>query len=93
MTQDNRLSPIQACSFPEYKFSLRFINDNIVQFCNDDGNSPEKLLLLKANVLRLIKETIEIGVSPDKLLLTNFRILSSCHCMKQLGEASKKPVV
>ncbi|KAK7823463.1 hypothetical protein CFP56_035440 [Quercus suber] len=35
MTKDNKLSPMQAGSFPENELSLRFKNDNIAQFRND----------------------------------------------------------
>ena len=73
MNRDNRLSPIQAGSFPENELSLRFINDNFVQFCNDNGNSPKKLLLLKSNTLSSFKEPIESGICPDKLLLAKFK--------------------
>ncbi|KAL4594908.1 hypothetical protein ACB092_12G053300 [Castanea dentata] len=85
MTKDNKLSPIQASSFPENELSLRFINDNIVQFCNDNGNSPKKLLLLKSNTLRFIKEPIELGICPDRLLLAKLKTANFLFFIKQSG--------
>ena len=86
MTKENKLSPIQAGSFPENELSLRFKNDNIVQFRNDPG-IPKKLLLLKSSTLSSIKEPKDLGISPEKLLLAKFRTITACHCMKQSGRA------
>ena len=75
MTKDDRLSPIQAGSFPENELSLRIKNDNLLQFRNDHGNSAKKLFLLKSSTLSFIKEVVKLGISPDKLLFAKFRTI------------------
>ena len=66
------LSTIHLGIIPENLLSLRLISPKTLQFCSDEGMSPYKELFCKLNTLRATREPMELGISPDKLLLPRF---------------------
>ena len=72
---------------PDKLLSWRLINLNFVQFFNDKGIIPLKLLLLKSNASIPSKEPNEIGIFPWKWLFAKLRIFNPSKCIQQLGSS------
>ena len=67
MINEDILSPIQASIVQDNLFFSKCINLNKVQFCKDQGNSPNRLLLLKSNAMSCIKAGFGYKLFPARL--------------------------
>jgi hypothetical protein len=55
--------------YPDKLFSPTSRTNNLLHDCNEVGNNPDKLFLLRCNAVRELREPIVDGISPQKLLL------------------------
>ena len=58
-----------------------------MQFFNDKGSFPLKLLLLKSNVSIPSKEPTELGIFPWNWLFAKLRIFNPSKCIQQSGNS------
>ena len=72
---------------PDKLLSWRLINLNFVQFFNDGGSSPLKLLSLKSNVSIPSKKPTELGIFPWKWLFAKLRIFNLSNWNRQSGSS------
>ena len=79
------LCPIQEGMCPTNSFSATSIVTNFSQFFNENGSFPENLLLYRCKDLRRVKDPMDVGMLPVKLLFPKFRATKLFHFIQQLG--------
>ena len=81
-TKSRWLLPNHISICPDKLLSQRLTNFYFVQFFNEEGSSPVKLLLPKSSISIPSKEPIEFGIFPWKRLFAKLRILSPSKCIQ-----------
>jgi hypothetical protein len=79
------LFPIHAGMLPTNSFSATSSVINFVQFFNEIGSLPDRLLLRMCNDSSKLKAPMESGMLPLSLLLLNFIATKYCQLDQQSG--------
>ena len=84
ITKLESLCPIHEGMLPTNSFSAISMVTNFVQFFKEDGSFLENLLLCRCKYERRIKDSMDVGILPMKLLFPKFKAFKFFHIIQQL---------